>query len=258
MKVEKLPMLSSTLVETLTRPVQTTLTDLIVEYGWSERGVLDSLMSLREIFERWGIQCVPAISEKGLDDERVLAKLKIDDPTSLMRSEIAEGENANIEWKETLLLDVAKHLKAKLPPQECFSEKVLQSSLKTIAAFLNTSGGTLLIGVADQGTVTGIERDFPLLPKPKKLDFDEWELHFRTMIEKHFHRGRSITSSIQIYRCPCAEGTVARVVVGKRKELCFMKGEAGADLLYVRTGNRTLSIPLLDIEQYFELEKRFL
>ena len=31
--------------------------------------------------------------------------------------------------------------------------------LKTIAAFLNTEGGDLLIGVADDGSIIGIERD---------------------------------------------------------------------------------------------------
>ena len=31
--------------------------------------------------------------------------------------------------------------------------------LKTIAAFLNTEGGDLLIGVADDGAIVGIERD---------------------------------------------------------------------------------------------------
>lgn len=33
------------------------------------------------------------------------------------------------------------------------------AALKTIAAFLNTEGGDLLIGVADDGSVVGIERD---------------------------------------------------------------------------------------------------
>jgi predicted HTH transcriptional regulator len=31
--------------------------------------------------------------------------------------------------------------------------------LKTVAAFLNTEGGDLLIGVADDGSIVGIERD---------------------------------------------------------------------------------------------------
>ena len=33
------------------------------------------------------------------------------------------------------------------------------AALKTIAAFLNTEGGDLLIGVADDGSIVGIERD---------------------------------------------------------------------------------------------------
>jgi predicted HTH transcriptional regulator len=36
---------------------------------------------------------------------------------------------------------------------------VTHAALKTITAFLNTDGGDLLIGVADDGSVVGIERD---------------------------------------------------------------------------------------------------
>jgi predicted HTH transcriptional regulator len=37
--------------------------------------------------------------------------------------------------------------------------RVTHAALKTIAAFLNTDGGDLLIGVADDGATVGIERD---------------------------------------------------------------------------------------------------
>lgn len=33
------------------------------------------------------------------------------------------------------------------------------AALKTIAAFLSTEGGDLLIGVADEGSIAGIEKD---------------------------------------------------------------------------------------------------
>jgi predicted HTH transcriptional regulator len=36
---------------------------------------------------------------------------------------------------------------------------VTHAALKTIAAFLNTEGGDLLLGVADDGSIVGIERD---------------------------------------------------------------------------------------------------
>jgi predicted HTH transcriptional regulator len=43
-------------------------------------------------------------------------------------------------------------------------QKALRKSItKTIAAFLNTLGGTLLIGVSDSGNVLGIEPDFAYL-----------------------------------------------------------------------------------------------
>ena len=52
------------------------------------------------------------------------------------------------------------------------------SSLKTIAAFLNSrEGGTLLIGVADDGSVFGLESDYASLRKPGKDDRDLFLLH---------------------------------------------------------------------------------
>jgi predicted HTH transcriptional regulator len=38
-------------------------------------------------------------------------------------------------------------------------KNITHAVLKTIAAFLNTDGGDLLIGVADDGTIIGVDRD---------------------------------------------------------------------------------------------------
>ncbi len=57
--------------------------------------------------------------------------------------------------------------------------KPLQTaSLKTVAAFLNSrEGGTLLIGVADDGSVLGLESDYATLRKPGRDDRDLFGLH---------------------------------------------------------------------------------
>ena len=47
------------------------------------------------------------------------------------------------------------------------------SVVKSIAGFMNAHGGTLLVGVTDDGTVVGIEEDYPFLGKK---DADSWEL----------------------------------------------------------------------------------
>ncbi|MEN8713848.1 MAG: BREX system Lon protease-like protein BrxL [Verrucomicrobiales bacterium] len=63
---------------------------------------------------------------------------------------IKEGESPQIEFKSTL----RKNLHTGQ------NDKVIEhSTLKTIAAFLNTKGGTLLIGVDDDGVVLGLEAD---------------------------------------------------------------------------------------------------
>ncbi|MCO4317321.1 ATP-binding protein [Phyllobacterium sp. 21LDTY02-6] len=251
------PPISRTIVAALTQPVQTNFATLITELGWKERGVLEALLCLRDILQAWQIECEPPIGELGLEDDRIIKRSSADDPLQLVMADIALGEGNTIEWKETILLDVKKHAIGGKPLSECYSERVLLSSLKTIAAFLNSTGGTLLVGVNDIGEITGIEKEFSLIPGAKKLDFDEWELYLRTLIEKYFHNGRSITSSIQVTRAQHANGIVARIVVGPRRGLCIMKSTELGDQLFIRAGNRTLSVGLTDLEEYFSLSKSF-
>ncbi len=61
------------------------------------------------------------------------------------------GESKTVEFKSSLRWSVKERRRD--------DKGVTYASLKTIAAFLNTEGGDLLIGVADDGTVVGIEHD---------------------------------------------------------------------------------------------------
>ncbi len=63
---------------------------------------------------------------------------------------IKGGESKTLEFKATLRWSVREDRQ---------DDKVTHAVLKTIAAFLNTEGGDLLIGVADDGAIVGIERD---------------------------------------------------------------------------------------------------
>jgi len=64
---------------------------------------------------------------------------------------IKRGESKTLEFKATLRWNLRENRKD--------DKAITQAALKTIAAFLNTAGGDLLIGVADNGSVTGIECD---------------------------------------------------------------------------------------------------
>jgi hypothetical protein len=64
---------------------------------------------------------------------------------------IKAGEKANVEFKSSFRWDIEQNQR---------NDKVIQgASLKTLVAFLNSDGGTLLVGVSDDGSVLGVEQD---------------------------------------------------------------------------------------------------
>jgi hypothetical protein len=64
---------------------------------------------------------------------------------------IKRGESKTLEFKSTLRWSLKENRQD--------DKGVTHAALKTIAAFLNTEGGDLLIGVADDGSIVGIEAD---------------------------------------------------------------------------------------------------
>jgi hypothetical protein len=70
-----------------------------------------------------------------------------------VRQLIADGETASVEFKSSFKFDV----------QTRAANKALPAVVaKTMCGFLNATGGTLLVGVADEGTLLGIQQDVGL------------------------------------------------------------------------------------------------
>lgn len=95
-------------------------------------------------------------------------KMKIPPVTELLK----EDENRYLEFKSSLRWDYRQE---KVNPE---LEKVI---MKTIAAFGNTDGGILLIGVDDDKNIVGLENDFQSL---KRTDADYYEVHLRNIMHK--------------------------------------------------------------------------
>ncbi|MGC1248782.1 MAG: ATP-binding protein, partial [Spirulinaceae cyanobacterium] len=74
---------------------------------------------------------------------------------------ITQGESATLEFKSTARWDLREKKKSKV------MEQII---VKTVTAFLNSQGGTLLIGVEDDGNVIGLEADYQTLKKGNKQD----------------------------------------------------------------------------------------
>jgi len=101
---------------------------------------------------------------------------------------------------------------------------------KTIAAFLNTEGGDLLIGVDDDSNALGLENDFSTL---KKTGTDGFELKLIAIIKQYIgiERGGHIKISFPLYDSQ----QICRIQVSRSGTPIFTKHE-GKEEFFVRTG----------------------
>ena len=90
-----------------------------------------------------------------LAEFRKLKATKADD--AVVVALIAQGESESVEFKSTARWDLKEGRK---------SPAIEQALVRTVAGFLNGSGGTLLIGVGDDGSVVGLGHDYATLKKP--------------------------------------------------------------------------------------------
>ena len=98
---------------------------------------------------------------------------------------IAEGESDELEFKSTLRWDLREGV---------VNKKLEEVIIKTVAAFVNSQGGTLLVGVADDGEVPRADPDYNSL---SSADRDAFELHLRNLLHQQFGAG-FVTSKVAI------------------------------------------------------------
>ena len=112
-------------------------------------------------------------------------------------------------------------------------QKLEHAVLKTIAAFLNTDGGKLIIGMADGGTVHGIEIDYPTL---KRQSADGWRCAFDDLVSHHL--GTEVMNFVDL-RLELWQGrTIAIVKCSRREEPTLI----GDDDIFVRRTASTVKL----------------
>lgn len=88
-----------------------------------------------------------------------------------IRGMLRMGESETIEFKSTLSLDLKTNKK---------ESHIETSVFKTVVAFLNSNGGTLLVGVSDDGLTLGIELEIEKFYKNNK---DKYLLHWKNKLK---------------------------------------------------------------------------
>jgi hypothetical protein len=139
---------------------------------------------------------------------------------------IAAGESATLEFKSSARWDVREN-KA--------NRAMEQIVVKTVAGFLNVeSGGTLLLGVDDDGNVLGLENDYKTWGnKPNRDSFENW---LTTLLLGEF--GKDASPLIRITFHDIDGKDVCQVAFKPSPRPIFVK-DGIAEHLYIRTGNST-------------------
>lgn len=150
---------------------------------------------------------------------------------------IKRGESKTLEFKSTLRWSIKEGRKD--------DKGITHAVLKTIAAFLNTEGGDLLIGVADDGTIVGIELD--------QLESDDrFMLHLAQVVRNGLgdRAGTRIDPKTQIVQGK----TVCVVSCQRSPEPVFLRWKGMETSpegdFFVRSGPGTVKLPPESAREY--------
>lgn len=151
---------------------------------------------------------------------------------------IGLGESATLEFKSTLRWDVI---------QNKINKDLQYSVLKTMAAFLNSDGGTLIIGVGDNQNIYGLDRDLKTLSKPTPDVFEQTLINL--LVE---HIGAEFGPFVRP-RFENLEGNLLCVVeVNPASGPAYLLSARGKEF-YVRAGNTSRALDTQDAISYINM-----
>ncbi len=151
---------------------------------------------------------------------------------------IEEGEGLFLEFKETLRNDIRKGE---------VSKEMERVVMKTIVGFLNSSGGTLIIGVSDDGVVRGLEGDYKTLPRKNR---DGLENHISMLIKTMI--GLNFSKYINIKFEVIDGKDICMVTVLESHKPAYLKDGDKKEEFFVRVGNSTQPFSMSEASEYIK------
>jgi len=160
-----------------------------------------------------------------------------------IKSLIESGESSLVEFKSSLRYCLFQ----KKP-----DKKIEHSSMKTIAAFINSSGGTLLLGVDDEKNTLGLENDFSTLKKSSDK-IDEFQKHLDNLIENYLTN--SAFSFLKILFHELDEGLICEVQVkpNMTKHIILQNmADKRKEEFFIRRSASTIALSPTEMLEYIE------
>ncbi len=145
---------------------------------------------------------------------------------------INEGESHRLEFKSSLRWDYK---------ESKMNRKLEEVVLKTIAAFYNSDGGVLVIGVSDDGEILGLDNDYQTL----NGDRDRFEQHILNIIDTNYGKGFSAQFiSLKIHQQEDSEICVIEISRGESPIFTSVTDKNGqkSEKFFLRRGNASTPI----------------
>ena len=150
---------------------------------------------------------------------------------------IARGESDLLEFKST----IRTNLHAGKPGKE-----IELAWLKSVVAFCNTEGGTILIGVKDNGEIVGLEAD-------NFQNDDKCLLHIQNLISEHV--GVEYLSYVRFHLLELEDKKILVVQCIPLKRIMLLKS-SGKEQFYVRSGPSSIELPMSKVLEYVNDRKK--
>lgn len=148
---------------------------------------------------------------------------------------IAQGESERLEFKSSLRWDLV---------EQRINRGLETVVMKSLAGFLNGRGGTLLIGVSDQGEILGLQHDYQSL---KRRDRDGFE---QALVGAVAHQlGGDLVPCLQIVFHRRQDREICRVIVDPAPRPVYLE-QSGAPKLYLRSGVSTRELNVKEALAY--------
>jgi len=123
-------------------------------------------------------------------------------------------EDKNVEVKSSMLWNKRNN--------KCSENDYLALEIvRSIAAFMNSDGGSVIVGINPEKEIIGIEADFQCLGKQK--NWDGWQQRLQDKIKKFSSDYVLFLDSIKVTKCQSKSKIVAQILVSQGRKPAFTK-----------------------------------
>lgn len=150
---------------------------------------------------------------------------------------IAAGEGQFVEFKSSILWDYR---------QEKMNKNLNIPIIKNCAAFMNTAGGTLLVGINDDGHILGLDADYGVMKKPNP---DGFELIFNNAFSQKI--GTEFRHFVQLSFPEIESKTICLISVQPATNPVYFRHQGKEDF-YIRAGNASQPLPVSKATTYIQ------